>query len=314
MKAAASVLMELLRSGKAPAEWEGFEADLSDYRDCPSAPRPRSICVSRLKAHGWPHAAFPAGWRVQQQLDLSDSPALENLPEGLDVPVLILRNCRSLRALPEGLRVSFLDVTGCTALCEWPASAQVEAGRVTARDCVSLQQLPAVLGPLSSLDLAGCRQIDHIPPGVQVRSWLDVAGTGITGLPEPLMHTGLRWRGVRVDARIAFFPDQITAQEALDQPNAELRRVMIERIGFERFLRDVRAEVVHEDRDPGGPRQLLRVPLENDEPLVVVSVRCPSTDRHYIIRVPPGMKTCHQAVAWTAGFDNPDEYRPVKET
>jgi hypothetical protein len=26
------------------------------------------------------------------------------------------------------------------------------------------------------------------------------------------------------------------------------------------------------------------------------------------------MKTCRQAVAWTAGFDDPDDYRPLVET
>jgi hypothetical protein len=89
---------------------------------------------------------------------------------------------------------------------------------------------------------------------------------------------------------------------------------MIERIGFERFLKEVNARVLHEDTDPGGPRQLLQVDLTGDEPLVCVSVHCPSTGRHYLIRVPPTMTTCHQAVAWTAGFDDPADYAPVAET
>ena len=66
--------------------------------------------------------------------------------------------------------------------------------------------------------------------------------------------------------------------------------------------------------DRGGPRRLVRVELKNDEALVCVSVICPSTDRRYVIRVPPTMTTCHQAVAWVAGFDDPDEYQPLAET
>jgi hypothetical protein len=30
--------------------------------------------------------------------------------------------------------------------------------------------------------------------------------------------------------------------------------------------------------------------------------------------VPPAMRTCHQAAAWIAGFDNPNDYRPILET
>jgi hypothetical protein len=32
------------------------------------------------------------------------------------------------------------------------------------------------------------------------------------------------------------------------------------------------------------------------------------------VRVPPTMRNCRQAVAWTAGFDNPDDYEPIAET
>jgi hypothetical protein len=54
--------------------------------------------------------------------------------------------------------------------------------------------------------------------------------------------------------------------------------------------------------------------MKGDEDLLCVSVICPSTARQYVIRVPPTMLTCRQAVAWVAGFDNPDDYRPLIET
>jgi hypothetical protein len=147
-----------------------------------------------------------------------------------------------------------------------------------------------------------------------VRSWIDIGGTGITSLPDSLSGIGLRWRGVPVSAQIAFFPETLSGSDILAERNAELRRVMIERVGFDKFLRDVNAEVLDNDRDRGGERKLLRVPLKDDEPIVIVSVHCPSTGRQYLVRVPPTTRTCHQAVAWTAGFDNPDDYAPVAET
>lgn len=120
--------------------------------------------------------------------------------------------------------------------------------------------------------------------------------------------------GVRIDRRIAFRPETISAEEVLNEPNAELRRVKLARIGFEQFLEKANPEILDSDMDAGGKRTLFRVELKDDEPLVCVSVICPSTSRRYLLRVPPDTNTCRQAVAWTAGFDNPDDYRPRVET
>jgi len=64
----------------------------------------------------------------------------------------------------------------------------------------------------------------------------------------------------------------------------------------------------------GGIRRLLRIDLPGDEPFVGLVVFDPSTARQYVLRVPPDMTSCRQAAAWVAGFDNPDDYRPVVET
>jgi hypothetical protein len=117
-----------------------------------------------------------------------------------------------------------------------------------------------------------------------------------------------------VDERVAFRPQTITLDEILDQTNAERRRVLLDRFGMRRFIRQTKAEVLDEDRDAGGQRQLLRVDLKGDEPLVSLSCLCPSTGRQYFLRVPPQTKTCHQAAAWIAGFDDPDAYQPLVET
>jgi hypothetical protein len=100
----------------------------------------------------------------------------------------------------------------------------------------------------------------------------------------------------------------------LAERNAERRRVMLERYGLDRFMADARAEILDEDQDAGGRRRLLRLTLEGDEDLVCVTVVCPSTDRQFVLRVPPTMRTCRQAVAWTAGYDDPDLYSPRVET
>ncbi len=305
-------LLARIESGKAPDRLQATVLDLTGLKDI--AKLPAEIHCHTLIWKDSPLTELPANVQVSHKLDLSGSRQLERLRDGLSVAVLVLTDCTRLEALPENLRVDFLTIDGCPALKHWPESAKVSIGAVSARGCTGLSSLPNGLGPLTTLNLRDCARIEHLPEGTQVRAWVDIGGTKIEGLPESLTGTGLRWRGVSVTPQIAFFPETLKSADALAETNAEVRRVMIERIGFERFLQESNARVLHEDTDPGGPRQLLQVDLESDEALVCVSVRCPSTGRHYLIRVPPTIRTCHQAVAWTAGFDNPDDYVPVVET
>ena len=299
-------------AGNNPGSLRGGRLDFSAVKE--PFRLPENLRCHTLILKGTRVSTLPAGLHVDFKVDASDCAELSALPSGLKASVLLLRNCRRLSALPENLETDYLTIENCENLAHWPESAKVHVGNVNARNCRALERLPQTLGPVTSLDLAGCERIKEIPPGVQVRSWIDVAGTKIRSLPESLSKVHLRWRGVAINAQIAFFPETIDVETILTERNAELRRVLTERVGYERFLKEVRAEVLHEDTDPGGRRELLRVPLPGDEDLVCVSVRCPSTARHYLIRVPPTMKTCHQAVAWTAGFDNPDDYQPLAET
>lgn len=258
--------------------------------------------------------ALPPGLRVVYRLDMSGCAELEALPDGLKVGSLILRGCAALRALPEGLDVYFLDISGCAGLVGWPRAGSLRVGRLDARGCARLQSLPPWLGGLAQLDLRGCASLTALPDGLTVSSWLDIADSGVRALPDSLRGARLRWNGVPVDERVAFRPETITVQEVLGESNVERRRVLLERMGYDAFLERADAQVLDRDRDPGGERRLLRVPLQGDEDLVCVAVICPSTGRQYIIRVPPKVRSCRQAVAWIAGFDNPNDYRPIAET
>ena len=124
----------------------------------------------------------------------------------------------------------------------------------------------------------------------------------------------LRWRGVQVNDRIAFESQSMTGQDILNVENIELRRVLIERLGYETFLQQVGGLIRSSDRDAGGERQLVCIPFEDDEALMVLKVICPSTGHIHVLRVPPYIRTCREAAAWVAGFTNPDEYNPLIET
>jgi hypothetical protein len=117
----------------------------------------------------------------------------------------------------------------------------------------------------------------------------------------------------------------ITIADILNEQNAQKRSVFLELMGIQRFMREANPVIVHQDVEvSGNVRQLLRVDLPTakglfnadvqEEPIVMLSVTCPSTAHHYMLRVPPHMQTCHQSAAWIAGFDDPQLYKPVLET
>lgn len=161
-----------------------------------------------------------------------------------------------------------------------------------------------------SLDISDCPNLTFLPKGLHVTHWIEIADSGIMHLPKGHGFV-LRWRGVRVSDAIAF--ETHTGQDILNVENVELRRVLIERLGYDTFLQQVGGVVRDRDTDAGGERQLFCIAFEDDEPLMLLKVTCPSTGHLHILRVPPYLRTCHQAAAWIAGFDNPDDYQPVIE-
>ncbi len=275
---------------------------------------PRGLQCYELVAQAVPLTSLPDDIEVSYRIDLSNCQRLERLPDGLKVSSLILHNCNALRQLPEDLDVFLLDISDCHTLENWPTHGPATLGRLNMRGCQRLRTLPPWLTTVAQLDISECVGLEALPEDLQVRSWIDLEETPLRALPPALQQVQLRWHNVRITQRIAFAPETITTDEILAEENAELRRVLTERMGHETFMSRVGATVLDEDQDAGGIRQLLHVEMKKDEPLVCLSVRCPSTGRGYMLRVPPTMQSCHQAAAWTAGFDNPDDYRPLAET
>jgi hypothetical protein len=210
----------------------------------------------------------------------------------MNVDALVLRHCPEFEYFPDRLEARLVDVAGCTGL-RWQENAFVE---------------------VSDLILAGCAQITSLPWWLLIKGSLDVANTRLVELPDDEREYRLLWRGVEVDERIAFHPDRISVRELFAQRNSEVRRVMLERMGWERFFREAKPKIRDQDNDPGGERRLFHVALPDRENLLVLSISCPSTGRSYFIRVPPHVTTCHQAAAWIAGFDDAAEYEPLVET
>ncbi|MEU3791155.1 DUF6745 domain-containing protein [Streptomyces fructofermentans] len=122
------------------------------------------------------------------------------------------------------------------------------------------------------------------------------------------------WRGMPVprdflDELTALTPERIRGEE-----NAELRRVMLEYYGYDRYLDESGAVPVH--RDETGV--LWRVQLVGDEDVVMVEVvnstpEPDGTSRTYWLRVPPTTRTAREGVAWTFGLGS-EVYEPLRQT
>lgn len=154
----------------------------------------------------------------------------------------------------------------------------------------------------------------------------------------------VRWRdgsaiysahGVDIPAWIIETPEKLTAKKILSERNAEVRRVMMEKMTPARFITEANAQIVHEDKDGlGKSRRLLRVEIPGDEPLVMVEVTNSTAEpdgtfRVYHLRVDPNAyngragRECLAAIASTwrkkkpgtpLMFSTPEEYVLAIET
>jgi hypothetical protein len=122
------------------------------------------------------------------------------------------------------------------------------------------------------------------------------------------------WHGVLVPAFVVVRPDWITLKHIDTEINVEVRRVMIERFGQEKYLQESGAVEIH--RDDFGV--LYRKEISGDEPLVMVKVVNSTAEpdgsfKDYFLRVPPEIQRARQAVAWT--FDKSErDYNPEFQT
>lgn len=135
--------------------------------------------------------------------------------------------------------------------------------------------------------------------------------------------------GVRVEPWIIEQPEKITDETISEEKNAEVRRMMIERYGPDKYLLDSGAEAISHDETG----ILYRKELEDDEPIVMVRLlnSTPEPDgvlsrdeaiaifgaearaavhasadarfKQYMLRVPPDIRTAREAVAWTFGIE-----------
>lgn len=94
----------------------------------------------------------------------------------------------------------------------------------------------------------------------------------------------------------------LSAEMAIESQNQETRRRIMENVGITRFIE----ETLHVD----GVDKLVRCRDDGR----YLWLQDASTDREYLLRVPPETKTVRAGKAWSFGLDSAKEYAPLIET
>lgn len=97
---------------------------------------------------------------------------------------------------------------------------------------------------------------------------------------------------------------ELTVDDILKAPNAELRQRGLKLFGFERFRDEAHMEIIHKD----GPNCLL-----SKGNIRMLYLKDSSTDRRYLLGVPSTIARVRQGIAWTFGKEEED-YNPNMET
>ena len=105
-------------------------------------------------------------------------------------------------------------------------------------------------------------------------------------------------------------PEEMPIEMILNESCIAKRRILLSILGYDLFLQKNKHKYC---LDVDGYYGLFLIKMNEEEPIVLLKVKCPTTGMFYTLRVPPDTKTCKEAVAWT--FDvNKKEYILENET
>ncbi len=110
-------------------------------------------------------------------------------------------------------------------------------------------------------------------------------------------------------------PHQWQAEWILQERNAEIRRVLIQGIGYGRLCQELKAETLDSWRE----YTLLRIidtpnysevngSEVEEEPIHLLKMVCPSTAHIHVLRVPPDIYSAREAIRWVNWDTDPQEF------
>jgi len=125
--------------------------------------------------------------------------------------------------------------------------------------------------------------------------------------------------GVRVTEQIVLRPETLTTEQIMKEDNAEVRRIMCEKMGWEKFIHEAKLKLIHECDDPANMPNKLRL-YDTPEQVLGVPVRLLSVVNatpklngeipRYAITVPAEIDSALAGAAWS--FDvSIEQYRDL---
>lgn len=114
------------------------------------------------------------------------------------------------------------------------------------------------------------------------------------------------YQGVQLPERYGkIHPLQWRSQWLLEEYNAELRRVLIQGIGYERICQELEAT----ELNSWAEYTLLKIDVDVDEePILLLKMTCPSTGFIHVSRVPPDFESAKEAIRWVNWEIAPEEF------
>ena len=100
-------------------------------------------------------------------------------------------------------------------------------------------------------------------------------------------------------------PNQWEAKWLLSENNSELRRILIQAIGYNRICDELKAINLDSFRE----YSLIKIDADADvEPIVLLKMICPSTGYTHVLRVPPSMESAKEAITWVNWGIDPNDF------
>jgi hypothetical protein len=114
------------------------------------------------------------------------------------------------------------------------------------------------------------------------------------------------YRGVRIPEIYGQIPPQSwQAKWLLTENNAEVRRVLIQAIGYPKICQELQAT----ELDSWQEYILLKIDKNVDvEPIYLLKMTCPSTGHIHALRVPPEVRSAIEAIGWINWGIKPEEF------
>lgn len=108
--------------------------------------------------------------------------------------------------------------------------------------------------------------------------------------------------GVRVPEEVVMAPETITIEDIRNEDNQEVRRIMIDRFGWLRYLEETGTKVIdHRKNDRDSQTEVL---VEDEDGRRHMIVHDPSTGRRYVMGLPREIKSCQEGqMWWSHGLD-----------